>query len=68
MGNNILEGEFYIKNRKVQENQMSDSLDKISEGFTVFSRDSQKKTPHDFEELNQLQNKYYKELNCIINL
>lgn len=62
MGNNILEGEFYIKNRKVQENQMSDSLDKISEGFTVFSRDSQKKTPHDFEELNQLQNKYYKEL------
>lgn len=47
MSNNIKEGEFYINERKKQEKCLSKDLDVI-EGFTLFSRDAQKKNPSNF--------------------
>ena len=47
MSNNIQEGEFYINQRKNQEKCLSKDLD-IIEGFTVVSRQAQKKNPTNF--------------------
>jgi len=47
MSYNIQEGEFYINQRKKQEKCLSKDLD-IIEGFTVYSRQSQKKNPSNF--------------------
>jgi hypothetical protein len=47
MLNNIKEGEFYINQRKKQEKCLSKDLD-IIEGFTLFSRQNQKKNPNKF--------------------
>lgn len=47
MSNNIKEGEFYINKRKNQEKCLTKDLD-IIEGFTVVSRQSQKKNPTNF--------------------
>jgi hypothetical protein len=47
MSNNIQEGEFYINQRKNQEKCLSKDLD-IIEGFTVVSRQDQKKNPSKF--------------------
>ena len=47
MSNNIKEGEFYINERKKQEKCLSKDLD-IIEGFTVVSRQAQKKNPSNF--------------------
>jgi hypothetical protein len=47
MSNNIQEGEFYINQRKNQEKCLSKDLD-IIEGFTVVSRQAQKKNPSNF--------------------
>jgi len=47
MSNNFKEGEFYINQRKNQEKCLSKDLD-IIEGFTVVSRQAQKKNPSNF--------------------
>lgn len=47
MSNTIKEGEFYINQRKNQEKCLSKDLD-IIEGFTVVSRQTQKKNPSNF--------------------
>lgn len=47
MSNTIKEGEFYISQRKNQEKCLSKDLD-IIEGFTVVSRQAQKKNPSNF--------------------
>lgn len=47
MSNTIKEGEFYINQRKNQEKCLSKDLD-IIEGFTVVSRQAQKKNPSIF--------------------
>lgn len=47
MSNTIKEGEFYINQRKNQEKCLSKDLD-IIEGFTVVSRQAQKKNPSNF--------------------
>ena len=47
MSNNIKEGEFYINERKKQEKCLKKDLDVI-EGFTVVSRQEQKKNPSKF--------------------
>jgi len=47
MSNNIQEGEFYLNQRKNQEKCLSKDLD-IIEGFTVVSRQAQKKNPSNF--------------------
>jgi hypothetical protein len=76
---NTSDGNFYIKNREIQETGMKQDLDKISEGFTLASGQEKKgasgfKIPYgnngpvlekniaDFEVLNDLQTRYYKEL------
>ena len=76
---NTSDGDFYIKNREIQETGMKQDLDKISEGFTLASGQEKKgasgfKIPYgnngpvlekniaDFEVLNDLQTRYYKEL------
>ena len=47
MLNTIKDGNFYIKNRKKQENEIINNSNGI-EGFHIMSRHSQKKNPNDF--------------------
>jgi len=47
MSNTIKDGDFYIKNRKKQENEITNNSNGI-EGFHIMSRHSQKKNPNNF--------------------
>jgi hypothetical protein len=37
MSRNVSDGDFYIQNRKMKESSMKKDLDKVSEGFEVYS-------------------------------
>ena len=62
----VSDGNFYIKNRVRQQKNMSKDLDKITEGFDIFSAKgggpTMEKNMNDFAELKELQNTYSKDL------
>ena len=60
MSRNVSDGDFYIKNRKMKESSMKKDLDKVSEGFEVYSTGQQKKNKMNFlksEEVTHLSEK-----------
>ena len=48
MSRNVSDGDFYIQNRKMKESSMKKDLDKVSEGFEVYSTGQQKKNKMNF--------------------